>query len=1152
MDENQRAIRAFDTSQPARNQPTDFASARTTRRRVKSPRAVTPDVKGHYQHNMDEHGRFKVGGAAGLVGRGTLMLGEGTANWINSRGETIGAVRDESIDRWFGTQLSQRSKDVNEFRERSAQADKSFRDALEARNRGEISIEQFREAQKDAQEAYKFDLEQYDVTGSVFDMAEVASLPLALSPLRGLSAGTKAAFQTRGAWGTVGRAVIKMDDAMAKIPSLRASYARKLSSAPAADRAVNLGKLATSGKLLNSPAGKQEITKDLLTGALYRMPFNIGFTRVEAEEIWNAAFKGEFGKAGAGLALIGTYAAKGGIFGLAISGVGKVGKATKVAMFGRKSFADELFKETKDGVNGLFQYLDDLAKRNPELQQKYLDALRNSQKWNIDNFGDGVLGAKGVVAYYRSLNIDVSTWTSKELLDDMYRHFRGSALIQDAISKGQVKGIDPLEAKNYSAVRFDKETKNNLIAALEGTYKKGGGGKAARIGILEQARAEGVPWASNTKLYNKLAKDIGNKGKKELLNSIKKIRVASMVDEGRWTKEQLRELSRLGYLPGKIHGNKTVVAEASSLDKIRTQQLPKINGNVVENFDIATQPVPIFSAAGGLMKQLGISPEDTTRATYNAIKDNISRSIADLNLHIFDRTGAFKTVSGKVIDDEGRFVTNRLQQHIQKMADRRPFNQPPVMDVRQLKPKEIMEAFSDVGLTLSKADAKNIRGALMQAYSAVPLQMRGMGDKIIDKIMAAPVIGTPYRVWLRVAGQYRYAYNPFFRLQEQVETSALTGAGIFKMAPGEMDGAVKTLERANLFTAEMGARGFGSFATDDLALGAITANLSKFQKRNLAGLATSMARKQGLTLDQMIKKNPDQLADALRVTVQYKATGPLNSPLARTLNLAVFPSRYNMKVAGITANAMSKLPVAAQLATVNAAFEMRDWLGSPEGIEWQSKHAGVIGLLGWLTPIGTLEWAWTNIFNQDKIGGPGDLGLIGGVPLGFFTQILESQGIIDINSPYVNPKTGEAYSDRIPVSSRGQLHQALLDLIMSTFSFPGRTVGLPGKRAITEGVLENFTGADRGDFRYELNEEAITEYDRRVMEVLENGDVVEHEITYRQPSVGYGMPGIITRPVEKRELERRKDLPSKTNSRGQTGTYLPDGSRRVISRVSFD
>jgi hypothetical protein len=469
-----------------------------------------------------------------------------------------------------------------------------------------------------------------------------------------------------------------------------------------------------------------------------------------------------------------------------------------------------------------------------------------------------------------------------------------------------------------------------------------------------------------------------------------------------------------------------------------------------------------------------------------------------------------------------------------------------------LRAKEIVEAMAQGGIKISEKEARAIRGAILQSYLKVPLQLRGLGDKIVDSVMSAPGLGTPYRAYLRTVGQLRYAYNPFFYTQEQVETIALTGAASLRVNKTNRVAARKALEEAGFFRAEMGTRGFGSFATDDLTFGAITANLSNMQKDALAAMAYRMAKKQNKSVAYMLANKPDQISDALKVVVQYKSTGPLNSPLARTLNLAVFPSRYNTKVAGIAANAMSKLSPPVQLAVINSAFEMQDWIKSDEGIRWQSQYADVIGFLGWVTPVGSLQWGWNLLFNRDAIGAPGDLGQLGGIPFGFITQILENQGLITINTPYVNPKTGEAYLDRIPVTSRGKLQAALTDLISSTFSYPGRTIGLPGKGQLVRGVTGAIVPTTRADFDYELAEEQITDYDRRVIEVLNSGEIVEHQIIYRQPPIGYAMPAVITRPISPKEIERRKGLPSKTNARKQTGTYLPDGTRRVISRIKFD
>src|SRR5690606_18079913 len=141
--------------------------------------------------------------------------------------------------------------------------------------------------------------------------------------------------------------------------------------------------------------------------------------------------------------------------------------------------------------------------------------------------------------------------------------------------------------------------------------------------------------------------------------------------------------------------------------------------------------------------------------------------------------------------------------------------------------------------------------------------------------------------YARIQSALRYTYNPFFRVQEVVETNILaagSGAnrfknlvahnGVWNKAQGELDGIVKQLEDARIFSSSL----YGEAAQDQV-LGRISANLTQGQKRDLAGLALDIANRQDTTVEALLRDAPDQIEDALRVIVQYPKDGILASPL---------------------------------------------------------------------------------------------------------------------------------------------------------------------------------------------------------------------------------------------------------------------------------
>ena len=151
---------------------------------------------------------------------------------------------------------------------------------------------------------------------------------------------------------------------------------------------------------------------------------------------------------------------------------------------------------------------------------------------------------------------------------------------------------------------------------------------------------------------------------------------------------------------------------------------------------------------------------------------------------------------------------------------------------------------------------------------------------------------------------------------------------------------------------------------------------------------------------------------------------------------------------------------------------MENWLKSPEGLIWQQEHNTAIQFFKWLTPVGSIQWVF-DVLNKgvDEVGklagrtptgnlsSIGDFGMIGGLPFGVISQILQSQGIININAPYVSPKDGEIWARRIPESMQARVASAFMDLLGSTFTYPGATIGLtniglPSKSQLLKGAAQ--------------------------------------------------------------------------------------------------
>jgi hypothetical protein len=330
------------------------------------------------------------------------------------------------------------------------------------------------------------------------------------------------------------------------------------------------------------------------------------------------------------------------------------------------------------------------------------------------------------------------------------------------------------------------------------------------------------------------------------------------------------------------------------------------------------------------------------------------------------------------------------------------------------------------------------------------------------------------RFYSRAQGALRYSWNPFFRVQEITETKILSALALppeatamsvmRRLKPGstkQLDEVVTKMEQYQMLSATR----YGEAAVN-VALGKVTATISKTQKRDLASLVMTIGERMGVDdIDMLLTKHSEEIMDIIRPIVQYPERGIINSNFARTMNIAVFPSRYNVKVTSLAVKALAQQRPSVQGAVLRGIVDFKDWLGSDVGLAWQQDYASEIQLFKWLTPVNSLDWTMKRLQGQNSSWS--DIGLVGGLPFGVWTQILSSQGIIGMETPYVSPKTGEIYDKRIPVSAQGRMAMAITDMLSSTFTYPGRTLGLPGKGQITREVAYRATGASWRDFTSE-------------------------------------------------------------------------------------
>ena len=599
--------------------------------------------------------------------------------------------------------------------------------------------------------------------------------------------------------------------------------------------------------------------------------------------------------------------------------------------------------------------------------------------------------------------------------------------------------------------------------------------KDAAISYLSEQVGRGVHWAQHDEIVGELVdrinaaeRSFSGKSKKggSIINAIKGFDAVDYADTKiKGVPSALRkEMKDLGYV---IAMPKTVRNPFVGIDESATVQIESIlvgqpkngiaktlglsRGAPVEELDKllgadvarVRGASPSFGKVGALLQKYGLGLDDAHTESYRMIT-----------------TYSANAIDSAEIGANGVKVINQLQDYADTTRNWAGLKNT-ITDLRQMTVSEISKATG-----LSREASKKIQQALVQGHIEVPTIVRGLGDKAVDLSYANNPLR---RIYSRLQGAGRYTYNPFFKLQETTETKILSYATGFRHLGNktgkELDAVVEKMESLRMIDGSqlLEATSYGESANQ--ALGKISATLNKFQRRDLAAVVDGMAEKMTAgNVDELLTKHTNDVMDAIRPIVQYPTKGAINSNLARSLNIAIFPARYNLKVTQLAIKALAKEPPMVQAAVVRAIGNFDAWINTDAGLAWQQDYAQEIAAFKWLTPIGSLDWTMKTLLKRHNSWS--EVGMIGGLPFGIFTTMLVSQGIIDTNTPYVDPKTGDIFDKRIPASVQGRMATAVMDLLGSSFSYPGRQLMLPGKSSALKNVAFKVTGADAQDFTY--------------------------------------------------------------------------------------
>jgi len=802
---------------------------------------------------------------------------------------------------------------------------------------------------------------------------------------------------------------------------------------------------------LGGSEAARAIAKDVAIELALRAPMrreNMRFAADIVDAYQNENYFSNGDKIGAipGTVLAAGFMVLGGPLGALTRNAPTAGKLMKNTLYNENTYFDLVM--TGMGVDGQFA---NGVRRFMETAPQHLRddaarALRSVQAMNMTR-GSAYHAAQQTIQHLKYTHPGKKVWTAEEIIEGMVK-YNYLAKQLDAF-QGKAK-----DGTYYILARFDRTTQTKIAQDIKNRIKvatkKAGDKKLtfeqkkalARDYIMEQIE-KGAYWAQNKEIVDELLKGIDNAKRSESIFANIEKHISTWPKAKGLPKKLNDEFAANGYVP--------VAADSRKVVKFRESNIP-VRSSTQAAADMyieqANMAKPIFRSVGGILTKLGLSLDDSAKIAYEDVR-------AGSVFYIKEALGRDEDFAKKVIRAIEQYTANEKMAHgaLGKAARRT------VTDARQMTTREIVVAMKDAGIKgITKDEALSIRRAINQANIDLPLRINGLANWLIAKSYR---YNPAYKYYSRAQGAFRYTYNPFFKVQENIEAELLgQGAvqgktpwimGMGHVMPGkakELDDIARRMEEIGMFRTQ-GASGFASYGAEDAFIGRINTVLTQTQKRNVATTVQRMANSMNMSVDDLLLRHPQDVMDIVRPIIQYPTKGVINSSLAKALNVAIFPARYNMKVTGLAVSYLSKQPPAVQVLTINKLWEFQNWLKSDEGLLWQQENRAAIQFIKWLTPLGSVQWVLDVLnkpFGQDsEIQSVGDLGSLGGLPFGVITQILDSQGIININAPYVNPEDGEIYAKYIPESMKARVASAVTDLLGSTFSYPGRTVGLPGK-----------------------------------------------------------------------------------------------------------
>jgi len=873
------------------------------------------------------------------------------------------------------------------------------------------------------------------------------------------------------------------------------------------------------------------------TAANIALKYPIYFNALDssAHDVYNQLDNKKYGAAVRSLAVNAMFLLSGGAIGQALRYGGKFAGAASLRTFGQTSFWDELSKSYgNQNTDGFAVAIKDALKGMSEPDQKSLiKNLAAVEATNVHAVGGDAAAAALRVAegMKHTYGFDLKTVSHDQGLQDMVKYAENFRTADDA---AKAAGIGPI-----AIGRFDVRAKSGISTQITA-----GADKGAWLKNWEQVKAANPDQAySNSESLDKQVKDIINTSStpQEAQRRIMDIKATTSI-EG-FPKRVADKLAKEGYVAIKPVNLQAPFKEGGS----------KIVSNFGQGHDFfthAVQPLPVLGQVGDLLTKMGLSPQASTQRVYSLFHDNLQRN--------FDQSAAIKNYGSKVVAEqvakdaakpiEERFSKTELENLRQNSIDnviKRLSNfahdptrggykgiRFPITDLRQLTTRDIQHV-----LGMTKPEAREVKGAIMDAHLQVPFDVKGPGDRLVDINYRLNPAAAGYS---RAQGALRFAWNPFFdaKLNYKSEILAQAEAGgkfptllgtnfilrtLFADKYAQLDNATNLLREKGIF-AERAARGtvIGGEGIDATGLSNpnLTHTLLPGQERSIAGLILVQADKAGMNVHDFVDNFPHEVSDTVQMIAQYdRHNALLNSPLTRTLNFAFFPFRFELKVATIMAQSLAKTSAMTQFAVIKGLYQGSQWIQSPEGQVWYARNAEVIGLMKYFSPLSTLSTVAAVL--GDRKTSVGSFGELGGLPFGWIPQLLDASGVTHFgtNQPFINNKTGEVLPQYVPKTDKGRLSLAIQDFVAGLFTWPGSTLGLPSKTGVTRGIAGGITGANsKNDFN--SVQPTLTPDEQRYQKLIQqqNPQQTQAQPTVQSQQQNFSVPATptpVTTPISK-------------------------------------